>query len=102
MVKAISRDTTLFKYLINEWKFYPNPQSYEKAHLNSLSKSELEDLEKSCLLEFTVAFKFTNVIYSTFSEMFMDQVFKKMVSAFMERAKILYGKPSVLPKVVDK
>ena len=101
MVKAISRDTKLFEYLINEWKFHPNPRAYEKAHLNSLTEAELKELEKSCLLEFTVAFKFSSIIYSTFSQMFMDQIFKKMVSAFMGRARILYGEPSVLPKIVN-
>ncbi len=102
IVKAVSRDTQLFKYLISEWKFHPNPHAYDKAHLNSLSESELKELEKSCLLEFTVAFKFSNLVYSAFSQVFMDQIFKKMVSAFMGRARILYGEPSVLPKAVKK
>ncbi len=99
-MKAISRDTKLFEYLVNEWKFHPNPQSFEIDYLNSLSESELKELEKSCLIEFTVAFKFSNLVYSAFSKVFMDQIFKKMVGAFMDRAKILYGEPSVVPKVL--
>lgn len=100
-VKSVSRDTNLFEYLINEWKFHPNPQSYELEHLNSLSEVELKDLERSCLVEFYVSFKFVNVFYSTFSSMFMDQIFTKMVSAFTARAKVLYGKPAVMPKIVN-
>jgi ribosome-associated toxin RatA of RatAB toxin-antitoxin module len=99
-VKSVSRDTNLFEYLTNEWKFHPNPQMYERAHLNSMTDLQLKEIEKSCLVEFYVSFKFVNSLYNTFSEMFMDQIFKKMVSAFTDRAAVLYGKPSILPKPV--
>lgn len=65
-----------------------------------MSEAELKQLEKSCLLEFKVAFKFSNVLYSTFSQVFMEQIFKKMVAAFMARAKVLYGEPSVQTKLI--
>lgn len=74
---------------------------YEREHLNSRTDLELKELEKSCLVEFYVSFKFVNSLYSAFSEVFMDQIFKTMVSAFTDRAAVLYGKPSVLPKSVN-
>lgn len=100
-VKSVSRDTNMFEYLINEWKFHPNPHCYERSYLNSLTEAELKELEKSCLIEFYVSFKFVNVLYSTLSSVFMDQIFKKMVEAFSNRARELYGKPSVLSKRVQ-
>ena len=101
IVKSISRDTTLFEFLVNEWKFHPNPHTYELEHLNSMSDAELKSLENSCLLEFYVSFKFNNKLYSKFSQIFMDQIFKKMVQAFTDRAKVLYGEPSCLSEIVN-
>lgn len=84
-VKAISKDTHLFAYLINEWKFQPY----------TISDNAKQD--EACLLEFYVSFKFHSVLYATLSQMFMENVFHKMVSAFTDRAYLLYGKPSIMP-----
>ena len=95
-VKAISRDTNLFEFLINEWKFYPHPVNTNIKNTNTIATSNFNhksDEEKCCLLEFYVSFKFRNPIYSGFSTLFMDQIFKKMVTAFISRAQELYGKP---------
>lgn len=101
-VNSVSKDTYLFKFLINEWKFHPNPLCYDIDHLNSMSDSELnKGIEESCMVEFFVSFKFNNSLYNSFSEIFMDKIFKKMIEAFTKRASVLYGKPSMLPKSVN-
>ena len=84
-VKAISKDTHLFSYLINEWKFQPY----------TISDNAKED--EACLVEFYVSFKFHSVLYATLSQMLMENVFRKMVGAFIDRARLLYGKPTILP-----
>ena len=96
LVKAISKDTNLFEYLINEWKFDSNP--LKKNTMSLTSPNQAVTNETSCLVEFYVSFKFRNPLYSAFSQIFMDQIFKKMVSAFTNRAEVLYGKPSCLSK----
>lgn len=89
MVKSISRDTRLFEFLINEWKFHP-------------STAQVSDTENSCIVEFYVSFKFRSVIYTKFATLFMDQVFKKMVVAFTNRASEKYGKASCEPQLITK
>ena len=87
-VKAISRDTHLFQYLINEWKFQP----YLLKELNQDNTRK-----EACLIDFHVSFKFHSILYATLSEVFMEKVFRKMVGAFTDRAQVLYGKPCTLP-----
>jgi len=82
-ITSISRDTNLFDYLINEWKFHSNGKS--------IGPNSNDD---SCIVDFYVSFKFRSALYARFSEMFMDQVFGKMVEAFTNRARQLYGPPS--------
>lgn len=95
LVKAISRDTKLFEYLINEWKFHPyhiSDKPSSPGDVNSLDK------ENCCLVEFYVSFKFRSILYTQFSNLFLDQIVKQMVKAFTYRAEKLYGKPSIPPK----
>lgn len=84
-VKAISRDTHLFQYLINEWRFQPY----------IISDNARED--EACLVEFYVTFKFHSVLYAALSQIFMENVFHTMVKAFTDRASVLYGKASIAP-----
>ena len=91
LVKAISKDTRLFEFLINEWKFHP----YD-------AKAVEANKENSCIIEFYVSFKFRSVIYTRFANLFMDQVFKKMVMAFTNRAAKKYGKASMEPQLLTK
>jgi coenzyme Q-binding protein COQ10 len=97
LVRAISKDTDLFEFLINEWKFHPNPRTKDFSNLSNDTNFRLRNNlgETSCLVEFYVSFKFHNPFYSKFSQIFMDQIFKKMVEAFTSRANVLYGKPSI-------
>jgi coenzyme Q-binding protein COQ10 len=85
-ITSISRDTNLFEYLINEWKFLPRDPTKE---------NENNIIEDSCIIDFYVSFKFRSILYSKFSDLFMDQIFGKMVEAFFHRAQTLHGKPSI-------
>ena len=85
-ITSISRDTNLFEYLINEWKFLPRDPTKE---------NEINTIEDSCVIDFYVSFKFRSILYSKFSDLFMDQIFGKMVEAFFHRAQTLHGKPSI-------
>lgn len=86
-VKSISRDTNLFEFLINEWKFHEYRPS---------DQSEIAD--DCCIVEFYVSFNFRSVIYNKFSSLFMDQIYKQMMGAFIRRAQVLYGKASIEPR----
>ena len=88
-ITSISRDTNLFEYLINEWKFHPYTGS------SPLAGNEPKD--NCCIVEFYVSFKFRSIIYSKFTDIFMDQIFGKMVDAFTKQAQALHGKPSIKP-----
>lgn len=85
-VKAVSHDTQMFQYLLNEWKFQPY-----------ILDKKLKDENEACLVDFHVSFKFHSVLYATLSQMFMEKVFHKMVGAFTDRAYKLHGKPSIKP-----
>lgn len=91
-VRAQSRDTNLFAHLINEWRFVPYVDPANSA----------VDTDGCCILEFYVSFKFHSAFYSELSSMFMDQIFKKMVSAFLSRARYLHGPPIMPPTSLYK
>lgn len=108
MVKSISRDTRLFEFLINEWKFHPVDveQLPAKANKESAVASEAglaadAANERACIVEFYVSFKFRSSIYNNFTSIIMDQIFSKMMNAFTNRALVLYGKPSREPKEIS-
>jgi ribosome-associated toxin RatA of RatAB toxin-antitoxin module len=109
MVKAISTETRLFEYLINEWKFHkldncshPNKLDTTKkitSNENNESKSNVED---RCLVEFYVSFKFHSPLYAEITNLFLDKMFKQMVGAFTRRARQVYGPPSIEPTSLHK
>lgn len=106
MVKSISRDTRLFEFLINEWKFHPYNVNTNVVNNNPSSSSTGQQqpappVENSCIVEFYVSFKFRSPMYARLTGVFMDQIFKKMMSAFTKRAAVLYGKPSMEPKRIN-
>eukprot|EP00871_Galdieria_phlegrea_P000394 jgi/Galph1/1355/GphlegSOOS_G5973.1 len=70
-VRVRSPETRLFEYLINEWYFKPGPDAH------------------STWLEFYVSFKFRSFLYQHVVDMFFEDVVKKMVSAFENRAKFV-------------
>ena len=61
------------KYLSNYWRFYP------------------VDDGKSCKIDFYVDFEFKNAFLQKTINLFFHEAVKRMVNAFEERAKELYG-----------
>lgn len=60
------------KHLSNHWRF-------------------IEEPDGSCTIDFFVDFEFKNKVFQNLMEVFFDKAVKKMVSAFEDRAKELYG-----------
>ncbi len=60
------------KNLKNNWEFIRQPDG-------------------TCIIDFSVEFEFSNVALQALANMFFNEVVKRMVSAFEERAKVLYG-----------
>ncbi|BBC78644.1 ubiquinone-binding protein [Acetobacter orientalis] len=66
-----------FRYLKNIWKFTPDP--------------------KGCLVEFYVDFEFRSKILQAAIGVVFGEAVRLMVSAFIKRAKDIYGAPQALP-----
>ena len=60
------------KHLKNHWRFIREPDG-------------------SCLIDFSVEFEFKNNMLQSLAQVFFQEVIRRMVSAFEERAKNLYG-----------
>lgn len=106
MVKAISTDTRLFEYLINEWKFHKLDNCSHPNKIDPIKNNQDNELntnaEDRCIVEFYVSFKFHSPLYTEFTNLFMDKIFKQMVGAFTRRARQLYGPPSIEPTTLHK
>lgn len=64
------------KHLTNHWQFIREPDG-------------------SCLIDFSVEFEFKNKALQGLSQVFFQEVIKRMVSAFEQRARDVYGEPIV-------
>ncbi len=60
------------KHLSNHWRFIPEPDG-------------------SCTIDFYVDFEFKNRFFQKLMGVFFDEIVRRMVSAFEERARELYG-----------
>ncbi|CAG7725012.1 unnamed protein product [Allacma fusca] len=86
---AESKQGRLFSHLVNHWKFSPGL----KSHPNS------------CVVDFSVSFKFKSAFQAKLGNVFFDETAKAMTSAFYAEAQRRYGKesvPSMKIKVVPK
>lgn len=70
-VKASSTKTTLLDYLHTEWTVSPTSDP------------------NSCWVSFKLDFKFKSALYSQVSDLFFDEIVKRMVLAFDTRCKML-------------
>lgn len=73
-VVATSTQTQLFEHLRSEWRFQPASG----------------DVETATWVNFSVEFKFKSALYNEVSELFMQEVVKKMVGAFELRCRELH------------
>lgn len=65
------------KHLLNHWRFISEPDG-------------------SCTIDFYVDFEFKNKFFQNLMGVFYSEVVRRMISAFEERAKELYGEPKAL------
>lgn len=77
LVKSECLDGTLFNHLLCVWKFSSGPTP------------------NSCVLNFYISFEFKSMLHSSLANTFFEQVVAKMVGAFLDRAKQLYGPSSL-------
>ena len=63
------------KELDNKWFFRPSPDG-------------------GCTIDFVVDFTFRNAVFEALAGRYLDRAFRKMVSAFEQRAAVLYGSSS--------
>lgn len=70
---------------------------YQKGPLKNLTNhwafKSMDD--GSCLISFSVEFEFKNVALQTLANMFFNEVVKRMIGAFEERAHEVYGEPTI-------
>lgn len=64
------------KHLTNQWRFIREPDG-------------------SCLIDFSVEFEFKNMALQSLANLFFQEVIKRMVDAFEERACEIYGAPEL-------
>ncbi len=60
------------KYLYNDWRFEPHGESGSKVY-------------------FTVDFEFKSMIFQKVAGLFFEEATQKMMQAFIDRAKVVYG-----------
>lgn len=68
-------DSTLFRYLNNEWRFAPGPHP------------------GSTRLDFSVDFAFKSALYRHLANVFFAEVVQRMMGALEGRCTLLYGSP---------
>lgn len=72
-------------------------------HLHTLYQFRaVEDDSNSCIIEFTIDFEFKSYMYAYIANIFFMEVASKMVQAFEERCRTLYGDSSVKDMAMDQ
>ena len=72
-VRAVSKDTALFRHLVNTWSFAPAPNG-------------------CCWVSLKLDFAFKSQLYQHASRVFLDDVARKMVDAFERRCDEVHSK----------
>jgi len=74
LVTAVCKDMNLFDHLHTVWKFSP-----------------VENHPENTQVDFVVAFKFKNAFHSYVAGIFIDEIVKKNMKAFLGRTQHIYG-----------
>ncbi|KAG0037532.1 Coenzyme Q-binding protein coq10a, mitochondrial [Podila clonocystis] len=73
----------------------PKPAPQESPIVRTASPSNLGTMKPSdypsVWVDFEIAFEFSSPVHASMSSMFFDQVSKEMLTAFIQRAQVLYG-----------
>lgn len=77
IVKAECREGRLFDHLDTLWLFSPG----------------LKNNSDTCVIDFSLSFKFKSAIYSQLSNLFFNEIVRQMENAFLQEARRRYGKP---------
>ncbi|KAI8434844.1 hypothetical protein MSG28_003339, partial [Choristoneura fumiferana] len=82
LVKAECTDGRLFHHLLTIWRFSPG----------------LKREQQSCVVDFHINFEFRSAFHSHLSNLFFDQVAKKMEGAFIAEVGNRYGTATMTPR----
>lgn len=82
LVKAEVNDGKLFHYLNTLWRF----------------SSGLKREQQSCVVDFQIMFEFRSAFHSHLSNLFFDQVARKMEGAFIKEVGCRYGPATMQPR----
>merc|ERR1712226_956266 len=78
LITAVNKDVKMFDHLRTVWKFNPPEDNDSKA----------------CVVDFAVSFSFISSSHSYFAKLFLDQIVRENVAAFIGRAQVLHGPAS--------
>lgn len=79
LVKSSGVEGKLFDHIETTWRFSPG----------------LKSNPQSCIIDFYLSFEFRSALHSQLATIFFDKLVSQMESAFINEARIRYGKESI-------
>lgn len=97
LVRSECTEGRLFNHLLAVWQFAPPPRGVQASSVKTPEGSA--KIVRSCTLDFSLSFEFRSRLHSRLSNLFFDEVARRMVGAFLEEAQKRYGDPSPVVRV---